>query len=322
MDRLEGMLAIIPTPANDDAARWDAQSTVDLDELERLVTALLADGADGLVALGTTGECATLTRAEWDQTVDCILSTVNGRVPTFIGATALGMHEIVDRTRFVRERGATGTLMGLPMWQPLTSTMAVKFYERLSEGFPDLQIMAYPNSRAFRFAFDADFWREVSMRAPTLTAAKFSKVDQFLNALEASQGRIQFIPHETKVLAFARQAVEVTTACWSTCASIGPAPALAIIQAILRRDWDRAEAIQADLDWVAEPIRPITADQQVFGQFNIQVEKARMRAGQYCRPGPVRPPYDELPEDYDKAATECGRRWHDLHMSYTSSVTA
>jgi len=94
---LRGMYAIIATPAKDGAERWDATNTVDLAETERLVNKLIADGATGLIALGTTGECATLIREDYEAFVDCLLATVNHRIPTFVGATALGLHEAVRR---------------------------------------------------------------------------------------------------------------------------------------------------------------------------------------------------------------------------------
>src|SRR5579862_3577501 len=115
---LRGMYAIIATPAREGADRWDATNTVDLDETERLVNVLIQDGASGLIALGTTGECATVIREDYEAFVDCLLATVNRRVPTFVGTTALGAHEVFRRLRFIRERGAAGTLLGMPMWQP------------------------------------------------------------------------------------------------------------------------------------------------------------------------------------------------------------
>ncbi len=51
---------------------------------------------------------------------------------------------------------------------------------------------------------------------------------------------------------------------------------------------------------------------EVFAQLNIQVEKVRIEAAGYCRPGPVRAPYDEMPPNYAEASRECGRRWAQL----------
>jgi hypothetical protein len=52
-----GRYAIIPAPATPDADRRDAVNTVDLTETERVVNALIFDGVNGLIVLGTTGEC-------------------------------------------------------------------------------------------------------------------------------------------------------------------------------------------------------------------------------------------------------------------------
>lgn len=316
--QMEGLFGIIPTPARVGADDVEARDTVDLDEAERLVTALLSDGVDGLVILGTTGECATLTRSDYEAFASCVVATVAGRVPTYVGSTALGMHEVVDRMRFIRRLGAEGTLLGLPMWQPLTREMAVGFYERLSATFPDLAIMAYANQRAFRFRFDADFWRELAGRAPTVRAAKFSKPDLFLEYQEASGGEIQFVPHETAAARFSELAPETTTACWSTAASMGPEPALAMIRAIHAGDRQRIDAISEDLSYANEPIRHIVSDPEIFASYNIQIEKTRMNAAGYCDAGPIRPPYDVLPAEYEKAAQECGRRWAQIRPNHAA----
>src|SRR5205085_4784026 len=177
---LRGMYAIIPTPAKPGAERLDATDTVDLAETARAVDQLLRDGTTGIIALGTTGECATLTREDYQAFVDCVLATVNKRVPTFIGTTALGGQEAVRRIRFVRERGADGSLLGLPMWQPCTTEMAAKYYAEVAELFPDLAIMVYANARAFRFGFAPEFWGQVAQRAPTVMSAKYSNTRELL----------------------------------------------------------------------------------------------------------------------------------------------
>ena len=78
------------------------------------------------------------------------------------------------RLTFAQEQGADGTLLGLPMWQPCTTDMAVKFYADVSGAFPKLPIMVYANARAFRFSFPPEFWARVADEAPTVIAAKSS----------------------------------------------------------------------------------------------------------------------------------------------------
>src|SRR3954469_19227519 len=249
---LRGVYAIIPTPAKEGADRWDAVDTVDLAETERVVNRLIGDGVSGLIVLGTTGECATVTGQEYEAFVDCVLATVKKRLPTFIGTTALGTHEVIRRTRFAAERGADGILLGLPMWQPLTVDMAVEYYRSVSEAFPKLALMVYGNGRAFRFKFPPEFWARVVEVAPTLMAAKYSRPESLLAALEASKGRVHFLPHDGGLAKFAARSPETTTACWSTAVSMGPEPVLAQMRAHLAKDAEQSAKIAADLVWVRE----------------------------------------------------------------------
>jgi trans-o-hydroxybenzylidenepyruvate hydratase-aldolase len=313
---IRGLYAIVPTPAKPGANRLDAVDTVNLAETERLVNALIADGVSGLIALGTTGECATLSRPDYDAFVTCVLETVNRRIPTFIGTTALGGHEVASRMRFIRQRGADGTLLGIPMWQPVVTREAIDYFRQVSECFPDVAVMVYANSRAFRYAFPIEFWEAVSAEAPTVCAAKHSRPAKLVELIAGSRGRINFVPHEMSVDKFYALSPETTTACWATSAAMGPAPARAIIEAILRDDKSAIETLSAAIAWSSAPIKPIVSDPEIFALYNIQLEKIRINAAGYCRCGPMRPPYDYMPDDYAAAAQECGRRWAALCRDY------
>ena len=314
---MRGLYAIIPTPAKAGADRLNAVDTVDLDETERLVNRLITDGTHGLIALGTTGECATLTPSEYDGFVEKTLATVAKRVPVFIGCTALGAHEAARRIARAQELGADGVLVGLPMWQPCTLEMAVDYYRAISEMFPKMAVMVYANARAFRFNFSSpDFWRKLVDAAPTAMSAKFSNAAVLLKCQEAARGKIHFLPIDEGVMAFARIAPETTTACWATAASMGPAPSLAVINAILARDWERAEAVAKEITWASEPINALIDNAELFASYNIQVEKIRINAAGYTNCGPVRPPYAIVPDDIRENSEECGRRWKSIHEKY------
>jgi trans-o-hydroxybenzylidenepyruvate hydratase-aldolase len=317
---LRGVYAIIPTPAKDGADRWDARDTVDLEETAKVVDRLLSDGVHGLIVLGTTGECATITPAEYEAFVDCVLTTVRSRVPTFVGATALGTHEVINRARFAKDRGADGILLGLPMWQPLTVDMAVEYYRSVSEAFPSLALMVYGNGRAFRFSFPPEFWERVVDVAPTLIAAKYSRPKSLLDSLAASKGRVHFLPHDGSVLKFAELSPSTTTACWSTAASMGPEPALEQMRALLAGDAAALKSIATDLAWTREPLAEITGDAELFATYNIQLEKIRIQAAGYCKAGPIRPPYNVMPAQYVELCHENARRWRTLCEKYSAAV--
>lgn len=309
-----GLYAIIPTPALPGADHWKSRATANLPETERVVDKLVRAGAGGIIALGTTGECATLPSREYADVARCIVNAAGGRVPVYIGATALGLHDVIERLDVVAEAGADGTLLGLPMWQPLTQEMALSYFADVYSAHPELEIMVYANQRAFRFPFTTatSFWAALPDVAPNVTSSKFSRPDNLRELREAARGRINFMPSDMVAPAFAADDASATTALWSTAAAMGPEPALALIEAIERGEAARVEELSRDIAWANEPIAHLIADQTIFASYNIQIEKVRIDAAGYCAAGPIRPPYHVMPEEYRAAAAEAGHRWHEL----------
>lgn len=321
-EQITGMYGIIPTPSRPGAERLDALDTVDVEETARLVDQLVRDGVSGVIAMGTTGECPSLSEDDFDVVVDTVVEAVAGRVPTFIGATGAGGHGTARRLRKVAASGATGALLGLPMWQPVTTDMAVDYYAQVSAAFPDLAIMVYANARAFRYTFPVEFWEGVAAQAPTVTSAKVSKAPALERMLEVTGGRINFIPSDMVAHDFAARSPHTTTACWATAAGMGPEPSIALMRALQSGDAEAIEHAAGAIAWANEPCAHLFADQEIFASYNIQIEKERIAAAGYCRPGPVRPPYGHLPEAYAAAARACGERWRELRASAAAAVGA
>jgi dihydrodipicolinate synthase/N-acetylneuraminate lyase len=261
------------------------------------------------------GECATTAQSDYEAYVDCLLKTVRGRIPTFVGTTALGGHEIARRIKFVKGLGATGTLLGIPMWQPATVDMAVKFYADVAETFPGFPIMVYANPRAFRFAFDADFWAPVVAKAPTVMSAKFSTKAILRKVVEVTRGRVNFVPPVGLAYEFAQISPESQTTCWMP--SVGPQVGLVLMKALAACDAQQAKVVAEDIAWANEPHHAITGSQEVFASYNIQMEKILMAASGYCKTGPIRPPYNVMPDDFRKAASEGGQRYAKLREKYS-----
>jgi hypothetical protein len=99
---------------------------------------------------------------------------------------------------------------------------------------------------------------------------------------------------------------------------MGPEPWVAALAAINRGDHDEAVRVLADIDSVPLPI-PDFAD---FAKFNIQLEKARIAAAGYMRPGPARPPYTDFPDAWREAAETNGRAWAAMRQRYVGAGVA
>jgi hypothetical protein len=78
-----------------------------------------------------------------------------------------------------------------------------------------------------------------------------------------------------------------------------------------------AKTVADDIAWAVEPHHTITGSQEIFASYNIQLEKILMGASGYCKTGPIRPPYNVMPEDFARAARESGQRFAKLREKYS-----
>jgi trans-o-hydroxybenzylidenepyruvate hydratase-aldolase len=315
VDEVVGAWAIMPTPATADASDWRAQNTVDLDETSRVVERLIDAGVDGILSLGTLGECATLT---WDEKVSfmrTVVETARGRVPVFGGTSSLSTRETVRQTREARALGVDGVMVGPPMWCAPDVATAVQFFRDLAAGSPDTAICIYANTEAFRFEFPRAFWAQVA-ELPQVITAKYIGIGTLLADLAVSKRRIRFLPLDVDYYGAARLDPEFCKAFWTSGAVCGPNPVLqlrdSVAQARAGGDWSQAQRLTSEIGMTYQTLFP-NASFKEFSMYNIGIEKARMDAAGWMKAGPCRPPYHLLPAPVLEGARESGRRWASLH---------
>lgn len=113
-----------------------ADGTVDLASLERLAHDTLADGADGLVALGTTGEPATLTPAERAAVVDRIGGVCAEHRAVFtVGAGSNATADTADALGGIDLR-ADFALVVVPYYTRPSEAGVVEHYRRIAAASP------------------------------------------------------------------------------------------------------------------------------------------------------------------------------------------
>ncbi|GAA3889319.1 hypothetical protein GCM10022381_34010 [Leifsonia kafniensis] len=315
---IRGVVAILPTPSVDGADRWDAVDTVDLAETERLTRSLVEAGVDVILTNGTFGEGATLTLNEVLAFNDTVVQTVSGRVPVFSGATTLNTRDTIDRGRRLRDLGADGLFVGRPMWVALDDDQIVEYHRSVAEALPDMAQVAYDNPSAFKGKMSADVYARLA-QIPQIVASKHMGLgllgERFTADLEAVAGRIRLLPVADDWSTSARIYPEDIVACWSGDVSCGPAPLLALRDAIFAREWDTADVIQGEIAHAVESLFPGGSFEE-FSKYNIQIDRAEFEAAGYFRPGPTRAPYTTAPASYLEGGAEVGRRWAALQHKY------
>ena len=315
---IQGVVAILPTPALPGADRWDATDTVDLAETERMTQALVESGVDIIMTNGTFGEGASLTLPEVLTFNDTVISTVRGRIPVFSGATTLNTRDTIDRGRQLTALGADGLFLGRPMWVALDERQIVEYHRSIAEALPGQSQVVYDNPSAFKGKISSQAYTELAT-IPQIVAAKhmgFSQMgERFVSDIAAVDGRIRLLALADDWLVTARRFPDEALACWSGDAACGPAPLLRLRDTIMGRNWDAAQVIHDEIAHAVSPLFP-HGDFQVFSGYNIQIDRAEFEAAGWIRPGPTRQPYTSCPEEYLEGGRETGRRWAALHRRY------
>ena len=101
-----------------------------LDEtaFRNLVEWQIAEGTEGLVPVGTTGESPTLSHQEHHQVVEWCVDQAKGRVPVIAGAGSNSTSEAVDLAKHAEKAGANAVLVVTPYYnKPTQEGMYVHF---------------------------------------------------------------------------------------------------------------------------------------------------------------------------------------------------
>jgi 4-hydroxy-tetrahydrodipicolinate synthase len=131
---IQGSIVALITPMNNDGS-------VDKDSLKKLVEFHIEQGSDSLVAVGTTGESATLTEDEHCEVIKAIVSYVNGRIPVIAGTGANSTTEAIALTRRAKQAGADACLLVTPYYNKPTQEGLYLHHKAIAEAVDIPQIL-------------------------------------------------------------------------------------------------------------------------------------------------------------------------------------
>jgi len=126
---LRGVYSAMPTPLTTDLK-------VDRDATRKVVEYLHSGGVSGLSILGSTGECAGLSRQQRWQLVKAVVEAVNGRMTIFGGATGTVVDDLVADLQPLGGLGIAAALVPPPSYFSLSASEVYDFYQRLAENSP------------------------------------------------------------------------------------------------------------------------------------------------------------------------------------------
>jgi 4-hydroxy-tetrahydrodipicolinate synthase len=129
-----GSMVALVTPMHEDGA-------IDTAALRRLVDFHVANGTTALIAVGTTGESATLDMDEHCEVIRLCAEHAAGRVPVIAGTGANSTTEAIELTRCAERAGADACLLVTPYYNKPTQEGLYLHHKAVAEAVPIPQIL-------------------------------------------------------------------------------------------------------------------------------------------------------------------------------------
>jgi 4-hydroxy-tetrahydrodipicolinate synthase len=115
---------------------------VDEAKLRELVDIHVAQGTDGIVPCGTTGESPTLSHDEHKRVVEVVIDAARGRLPIIAGTGSNATSEAIDLTAHAKKAGATAALVVNPYYNRPTQEGLYRHFRAVAEAV-DIPIIVY-----------------------------------------------------------------------------------------------------------------------------------------------------------------------------------
>lgn len=132
---IQGSIVALVTPMGENGE-------VDYPSLNALVDWHIAEGTDAIVAVGTTGESATLRTDEHIDVIRRVIDCASGRIPVIAGTGANSTSEAIELTSASHEAGADACLLVTPYYNKPPQEGLYRHYKAIAEAV-DVPIILY-----------------------------------------------------------------------------------------------------------------------------------------------------------------------------------
>jgi 4-hydroxy-tetrahydrodipicolinate synthase len=132
---ITGSLVAIVTPMRADGA-------LDLAAFKRLIDWHVAEGTDGIVVVGTTGESPTVDFDEHKELIRIAVEHARGRIPVIAGTGGNSTAEAIELTASAKKAGATACLSVVPYYNKPTQEGLYRHFRKIAETV-DLPMIVY-----------------------------------------------------------------------------------------------------------------------------------------------------------------------------------
>ncbi|MGY2299913.1 dihydrodipicolinate synthase family protein [Pseudomonas yamanorum] len=233
---IHGIIGYTITPFSTDGQR------IDLDALGLSIDRLIDSGVHAIAPLGSTGEGAYLSDAEWDKVAAYSLQKVGKRVPTIVSVSDLTTAKAVRRAQFAEAHGADVVMVLPASYWKLSEAEILAHYAAIGDSI-GVPIMLYNNPATSGTDMSVDLILRIVDSVDNVTMVKESTGDiQRMHQLHRrSEGQVPFYNgcNPLALEAFAAGAKGWCTAAPNLIAQLN----LDLYEAVLANDLEKAREL-------------------------------------------------------------------------------
>jgi 4-hydroxy-tetrahydrodipicolinate synthase len=167
---LKGVLSAIVTPFTSDGEQINEKV------LRNLIDRNIADGVDGFVPAGGTGEFSVLSHQERLRLVEIVVEQTAGRATVLAHTGATSSREAIALSKHAERAGATAIMLATPYYEPIGFNEAFAYYAAVADA-TSLPICAYNFPPATGLHLDVDFLVRLATEIPQVKYVKDSSAN-------------------------------------------------------------------------------------------------------------------------------------------------
>jgi 4-hydroxy-tetrahydrodipicolinate synthase len=167
---IHGIIGYTITPFSTDGQR------IDLDALGRSIDRLIDSGVHAIAPLGSTGEGAYLSDAEWDEVSAYSIEKVAKRVPTIVSVSDLTTAKAVRRARYAEAHGADVVMVLPASYWKLSEAEILAHYAAIGDSV-GVPIMLYNNPATSGIDMSVELILRILKQVDNVTMVKESTGD-------------------------------------------------------------------------------------------------------------------------------------------------
>lgn len=235
--RLTGAYAALVTPLTE-------RGELNSEALIKLLDRIIAAGADGISVLGSTGECASLTRQLRLRVVQEAVSACKGRVMVAAGIADSSAEATIAQINAFAERGIELVLVTPPFYYPPTQEEVIRFYEDVVVRTP-LPIVLYNIPHFTKVRIEPRTMRRLASDSRIVgikdSSRDFDNLQALLQHRDPSSSFAVLTGTDTQLVGALMSGADGT---WAASMNVAPGLDVGILKAYSQGDWEKARQLQ------------------------------------------------------------------------------